>query len=249
MKKKALFLVFLAGTLLLLAGCGSDAKKTDTTNTKVADVQKTSDTVPVILNQEEYLLYQNVFYNGYADSNTGAVTKRGVYATIQDAYNNVTRHYVWGYLDKTLCCDWQWEFVPAEGVQLPVPGSEILVTGDFQKDDNALDGYWIMNAIVTTETAYTGKTAELSMQAMSDTLERVQMINIKNRKESFEGKAFTAYGRIADTNTLEDPYYGNQSWSIVFQSSGSLPPVGSLVQVQGTVRDGQLDDSVLETIN
>lgn len=243
MRKKTLLLLLLAIILLLLTACGGGTK---TAETKDAAVQKTTETVPVILNQTEYLLYQNVFYNGYADSNTGAVTKQGVYAVIQDAYNNVTRHYVWGYLDNTLCCDWQWEFVPAEGVQLPAPGSEIRVEGNFAKDEKALDGYRILDARVTTEVQYTGETAELSMLTMSDTLERVQMINIQNRKESFEGKAFTAYGRIAALDTLEDPYYSG-SWTITFKTDKETPAIGTLVRLRGTVRDGELAECVLET--
>ena len=244
MRKKTLLLLLLAIILLLLTACGGGTK---TAETKETNTQKTTETVPVILNQTEYLLYQNVFYNGYADSSTGAVTKQGVYAVIQDAYNNVTRHYVWGYLDNTLCCDWQWEFVPAEGVQLPAPGSEIRVEGNFAKDEKALDGYRILDARVTTEVQYTGETAELSMLTMSDTLERVQMINIQNRKEQFEGKKFTAFGRIAATDKLEDPYYGDQAWNIVFKASGSVPATGTLVHLRGTIQDGQLGECSLDT--
>lgn len=227
--------MLLACVLLLLTACDSGGEKTGTAT------GKTTDSVPVILNQAEYVLYQNVFYNGYADDNIGEVTKKGVYAVIRDAYSNVTRHYVWGYLDNTLCCDWQWEFVPAEGVELPAPGSEIQVKGNFVKDDSALDGYRILNARVTTETEYTGKTAEISMLTMSDTLERVQMINIMNRKEAFEGKAFTAYGRIAAVDTLEDPYY-NGSWNITIHPTTDAPAIGTMVRLQGTVRNGELDE-------
>lgn len=244
MKKKILLLLLLTITLLLLTACGGGTK---TAETKNVVAKRTTATVPVILNQTEYLLYQNVFYNDYADSNTGAVTKRGVYAVIQDAYNNVTRHYVWGYLDNTLCCDWQWEFVPAEGVQLPSPGSEIRVEGNFVKDASALDGYWIQGAKVTVETEYTGKTAEINMLTMSDTLERVQMMNIKYRKESFEGKTFMAYGRIAAENILEDPYY-NGSWSITIHPVSETPAIGTLVRLEGTISNGELGESKLEAL-
>ena len=240
MKKKILALALLTALLFAMTACSSNTSATQTDTGK-----KTTATVPVILNQTEYTLYQNIFYNGYADSSTGPVTKKGIYAVIQDAYNNVTRHYVWGYLDNTLCCDWQWEFVPVEGTQLPTPGSEIQVTGNFEKDDNALDKYWIQNAIVTTETEYTGETAEVSMLTMSDTLERVQMLNVMNRKEGFEGKSFTAYGRIAATDTLEDPYY-NGSWTISFQTDKEVPATGTIVRLRGTIRDGQLAECGIE---
>ena len=231
MKKKILLPLFLATILLLLTAC-SGGEKT---------AAKTTSTVPVILNQTEYVLSQNIFYNGYADSNTGPVTKQGVYAVIQDAFDNMTRHYVWGYLDNTLCCDWQWEFVPLEGTQLPAPGSEIRVEGNFVKDESALDDYWIRDAKVTTETEYIGKAAEINMATMSDTLERVQMTNIRYKKESFEGKTFTAYGRIAAENILEDPYY-NGSWNIPIHPVSETPAIGTIVHLEGTIINGELNE-------
>lgn len=244
MKKKILLPLLLTITLLLLTACGSGTK---TAETKDETTKKMTTTVPVILNQTEYLLYQNVFYNGYADSNTGAVTKNGVYAVIQDAFHNVTRHYVWGYLDNTLCCDWQWEFVPTEGTQLPSPGSEIRVEGNFTKGTDALDGYWIQDAKVTVETEFAGKTADINMLTMSDTLERVQMTNIVYRKESFEGKTFTAYGRIAANDYLEDPYY-NGSWRITIHPVSETPAIGTLVRLEGLISNGELGESKLEEI-
>lgn len=246
MKKTKIILALLLAALLMLTltACGSkDAKSTEATEDKAV---ATTDTVPVILDQAEYTLYQNVFYNGYGEQSVGQVTKRGVFTTIQDAFNEVTRYYVWGYLDNTLCCDWQWEFVPAEGAELPAVGSLVQVSGSFEKDDAALDGYWIKDAKVTVENAYTAGETELDMLTMGDTLERVQLMNIMYRKEAFEGKTFRAFGRISNIGLLEDPYYGNEAWQIPYQSDAEQPAIGAMVHLQGKVADGQLAECSIQ---
>lgn len=230
------FLALLMLAAVLCAGCSGGG------NASGGDV-KTVAEVPVIINQAEYLLYQNIFYNEYAAQyENKPVTKNGVFATIQDAYSNKTRYYVWGYLDNTQCCDWQWEFVPADTKSLPATGSLVTVTGTFVRNDaEALDDYWIKDAQVTTVTEYAGKTAEINMLAMSDTLERVQVLNIMNKQDAFEGKTFTAYGRIAGINTLQDPYYDG-SWMIPFSSSSDAPAIGTSVVLTGKVASGMLGD-------
>ena len=209
---------------------------------------KTTAEVPVVLNQAEYVLYQNIFYNDYGPQyDNTPVTKNGVFAIIQDGFTNVTRYYVWGYLDNTMCCDWQWEIVPKDTKNLPAPGSLITVTGTFVKNESqALDGYWIKDAEITTVTAYTGQTAELNMLTMSDTLERVQMLNIMYRSDSFEGKTFLAYGRIAGGSMLQDPYYDG-SWEIPFTSTGDTASlaIGTSVRLAGKVASGTLGESTV----
>ncbi|MBR3015789.1 MAG: hypothetical protein IKH57_01695 [Clostridia bacterium] len=231
----ALFAVVLLCSACSGGGSGSGS----------ADVKTTAE-IPVILNQAEYVLYQNIFYNDYGPQyDNTPVTKNGVFAVIQDGFSNVTRYYVWGYLDNTMCCDWQWEIVPKDTKNLPAPGSLVTVTGTFAKDqDKALDGYWIKDVEVSTVTAYTGQTAELNMLAMSDTLERVQMLNIMYRPDSFEGKTFLAYGRIAGVSTLQDPYYDG-SWEIPFSSAEDTASlaIGTSVHITGKVASGTLGES------
>ncbi len=241
MKKinKIVFPVLLLMTVLLCSACSSGSG-TDTANAG----KKTVTEVPVLLNQAEYLLYQNIFYNNYGPQyeNT-SVTKTGVFAVIQDAWAGKPRYYVWGYLDNTQCCDWQWEIVPKDEKSLPPTGSLITVTGTFAKDEQALDGYWIKDADVATETEYAGATAELNMLAMSGTLERVQILNILYNPDTFEGKSFTAYGRIAGTNLLQDPYYDG-SWQIPFASAAdtSSLAIGTNVLLTGKAASGTLGD-------
>ena len=135
MMKRLCFTLSLLLLALTLSGCGG----TDGAAGKGA--ANTADSIPVILNQAEYLLYQNIFYNSYGPQYEGqSVTKRGVLARIRDAFNDCDRYYVWGYLDNTKCCDWQWEFVPTDKNSLPAPGSLVVVKGVFKADDNALEG-------------------------------------------------------------------------------------------------------------
>jgi len=236
MKKKRLLLALLLIVALLCAGCGNNESAAS------AGGEKTAAEVPVVLNQAEYLLYQNIFYNNYGSQYTGQpVTKNGVFTVLQDAYSNVTRYYVWGFLDNTRCCDWQWEIVPRDTKNLPAPGSLVTVSGAFMADEKALDGYWIADAQIQTVISFTGESAELNMRTMSDTLERVQVINIANKPESFEGKTFTAYGRVAGPGILEDPYYDG-SWQILYQGQTTASmAIGTMINLSGTVASGALN--------
>ncbi len=239
MKKQTVFMLLLTLSLLLLSSCGSNGQSPD----------KQSASIPVILNQAEYVLSQNIFYNNYIDNYDGKKTeKEGVFAIIQDAFSNVTRYYVWGYLDQTMCCDWQWEFVPEEPDQLPPPGSKIKVSGTYQKNDSALDKLWIVHAKVETLIVYTGEQVELNMRTMSDTLERVQLANMVRKADQFIGKQYIAYGRIASDSMLEDPYYDG-SWSIAYSSSETMPAIGTIAVLQGIYQDSVLSEAkLIETL-
>ncbi len=241
MKKLCMALSLLL-TALLLSGCGG----VDANPGRPA--ANTTDKVPEVLNQAEYLLYQNIFYNDYGPQYEGKeVTKRGVLAKIRDAFNDRVRYYVWGYLDNTKCCDWQWEIVPTDENSLPPMGSLVTAKGIFRGDQAALDGYWITDVTVETETGYAGPQEEINMLVMSCTLERVQMFNILYRPQAFEGKAFIVYGRIAGTNRLEDPYY-NGSWQIPFSSGSACPAIGTMVELHGRVEDAALSECTLTVL-
>ena len=246
MKIKAIVSVLLAVFFILTCvGCGSSSEPGGGQDTKKADptpaAPKESASRAETFSPDEYVLYQNIFYNGYGESFVDKpVNKEGVFAIIHDAYNDRVRYYVWGYYDQTKCCDWQWEFVPAEGAELPTPGSLITVSGTFAFDVRALDKYWIKDAEFTVKTAYTGPTAEIDMLSMSCTLERVQMYNFIGRSDAFPDNEFTAYGRIASVGALEDPYYDN-SWKIDVKWDGTYPAIGTLVELKGTVSGGKLN--------
>ena len=233
-KTPKLLLLVLLTVSILFGACGCNASEDSN------QASGSSNARQEVFNPNEYVLYQNIFYNGYgADYDGKTVTKDGVFATISDAYHNRQRYYVWGYSDQTKCCDWQWEFVPQEGQELPSVGSRVKVTGKFVSNENALDGYWISDAQIKLKTEYTGPSVELNMYCMSCTLERVQIYNIMYHSEAFVDKEFSGYARVASLDKLEDPYYDG-SWQIGFEWGGELPAIGTLVAVSGSTRDGKL---------
>ena len=237
-KKRIALLFLLLAAAMLCAACAGKPSEATTTGE-----------VPVVLSQAEYMLYQNVFYNDYGPELEGKETsKQGVFATLHDAFNDRDRYYVWGYLDNTKCCDWQWEIVPKAGAALPPNGSLVSVKGIFAASQEALDGYWIQDAALETVTRYTGDAVELNMCTMSCTLERVQMYNILYLPDAFEGKAFSAYGRIASLTELQDPYY-NGSWQIPFTAKDAAPSIGTSVVLRGRVASGTLSDCAVEITN
>ena len=91
MKHKKRFSVVLLLMIVFLCTACSGGNTADS-----AGVQTTAE-IPVIINQAEYVLYQNIFYNDYGSQYENApVTKNGVFAVLQDALNDRTRYYVWG---------------------------------------------------------------------------------------------------------------------------------------------------------
>lgn len=252
LKLKRIISALLAALLIAAcAGCGSASPEEAVPSGQEAPEssgQEASEERPEVFSQDEYVLYQNIFYEDYGKDYDGArVEKEGVFASLYDAYNGRQRYYVWGYYDQTKCCDWQWEFVPREGEALPPVGSLVTVTGTFVYNDEALDKYWIVDAHTELKRAYSGTTAETDMYSMSCTLERVQILNIKYRSDSFQNKEFLAYGRIASLNSLQDPYYDG-SWEIDFTWDGTVPAIGTLVMLSGRISDGKLIVASMENI-
>lgn len=197
---------------------------------------------PTKVTPSEYVLYMNIFYNETGDDYVGQTFQKiGTLARVRDAFNGRTRWYVWGYKDQTKCCDWQWEFVPKDEASLPDVGSLVEVSGTFAASENALDGFWLEDADVTEKTAYAAPQADCALTVMSDTLERVQILNMQYYADEFEGKTVWAYGRISGPGELQDPYYDG-SWTQKFNSSDELPPIGTTVILQGTWRGGVIDD-------
>ena len=249
MKRFRILVSILLAAAILLICCGCESGKSSGETGTNLTPENTSDARLDIISQDEYVLYQNIFYNDYAKSFDGKKVKKvGIFATLHDAYNEVDRYYVWGYYDNTKCCDWQWEFEPKEGQKLPPDGSLVTVEGTFVYDTKALDKYWIKNATVKTKTAYVGPSYDLNMYLMSDTLERVQIINIERWPDYFKGKTFSAYGRILSINTLQDPYF-NESWEINFTWTGNVPAIGTMVLLTGTVQNGALNAESLQSID
>ena len=245
--KRFLLAALLLAAVILCTACGNDGGKIGT-GSGGQDGVPTANEIPAVLNQAEYLLYQNIFYNKTGDQYVGQeFTKQGVFGVIYDAFSQRTRYYVWGYLDNTRCCDWQWEIKIDDPQNLPASGSMVSVKGTFSASEDALDGYWLTNPEITLQSRYTAGGQELDMYTLSDTLERVQMLNILYKPESFEGKTFSAYGRVLSASVLQDPYYDG-SWQTSFTAKETVPAIGTTVLLTGTVTGGTLSADTLKVL-
>ena len=225
MKRMSLLLL----SLLLLCGCGKSAPAPQTP----AEPAR-SDALPEVYSQDEYMLYQNVFYGDYGAEAVGKpVEKQGAYATVYDAYNQRQRYYVWGYYDRTKCCDWQWEFVPQDPDSLPANGSLVKMTGVVTRDDAALDKIWFTDARVELQQVYEPEPCDVDMTVMSATLERVQLLNMQYKPEAFAGKSLRIYGRVYGLDAIQHPYYDN-AWTQKLEAKEELPAIGTMVIVAGS---------------
>ena len=196
--------------------------------------------MPTLLNQTEYVLYQNTFFNNMADDYLGKTfTKEGTFTRLYDAFSEKTRYYVWGYMDATKCCDWQWEFLPKDPDSLPANGSLVRMTGTMLRDDAALDKIWFTDASVELLTAYQPAACEVDMTTMDATLERVQLLNMQYKPAAFAGKTLRLYGRILNPTTIQHPYYDN-AWTQMLEVGEQLPAIGTMVIVSGSWQDGKI---------
>lgn len=229
---KKYVIAFLLIFVLLLCSCGKGTSSGD---------------LPQVMDTNEYLLYQNIFFNGMAgDYVDKEVKKTGVFTTIYDAFNDCTRYYVWGYYDNTKCCDWQWELKLDDTSSLPANGSLVEVTAIMRQADDALDGYWFDGVTITTKQEYQGNGCDIEMTTMSATLERVQLINMQQFPEVFEGKKVSLYGRIYTPTSIQHPYYDN-AWLQDFSTSDSVPAIGTEAIVCGTFTGGTISDCSVES--
>lgn len=234
MKRFILVLLSLLMLVTAFSGCSKKEKE-----------KEKSVIMPTTLNTVEYTLYQNIFYNDQASQYAGKETqKEGTFTTVYDAYNDITRYYVWGYNDNTKCCDWQWELKIEDTKDLPVNGALVEVSGTYEENSNALDGFWIVNPEIKLKTNYVGNNFDVDMLSMSNTLERVQITNVIDFSEKFDNKTIAFYGRVKNNTEIEDPYYDN-SWSIKVSGDYELPAFGTTVIVNGKIKDGCIVDAKL----
>ena len=238
MKKRVLAALCLAAMLSLAACKGSDtpaaSRLSPDTVAGTEAAPAIANTMRTVLNQTEYILYQNIFYNDMADDYVGkTVTKEGTLARLYDAFSEKTRYYVWGYMDTTKCCDWQWEFVPKDPDSLPANGSMVKMTGTLTRDEAALDGLWFTDATVELETAFAPEPCDVDLTTMGATLERVQLLNMQYKPDAFSGKSLRVYGRVLNPTTIQHPYYDN-AWTQPFETTQQVPAIGTMVILTGT---------------
>ena len=194
--------VFLAALLLLplLVSCGGEEEAVDTA------MQETFDAT-------QYTLYVNVVMNK-SDEYTGKeLTVTGNAGSIEDRSSGKTRYYVWGYADQTKCCDWQWEYVLADGEKAPVNGSVITVKGTLTKSSDALDQFWFTSASVKTERKYAAPAYDFDLTAVSPTLARVQLAFMRRDASLYNGSSVLIFGRTMDMTHLQHPYYDG-AWEL-----------------------------------
>lgn len=253
--KKIISLIIAFALVLTLAACGGNTNTPDTSN-PTADALLSDGELKTGMkekfDQMEYAAYTDLFYNDNGASYEGKTFKKdGTFAILKDAYNDITRYYVWGYADNTKCCDYQWEFVMPEGAEIPEAGSYIKLEGKMTKDDKALDGYWLTDVSFTTEENFKNAGFDMDLTTMSPTLVRVQIINMLQFKEKFENKSLRLFGRALSENTIQHPYY-NESWTMHFTKVDTVPSIGAYILIEGNYNangeDNQITTSKLTVI-
>lgn len=184
----------------------------------------------------EYAAYINLFYNSDVSDVGKTMTKDGVFTKIYDAYNKMERYYVWGYLDTTKCCSYQWEFVMPQGTEIPEPGSYVKMTGKLVEDAAALDHYWFTEAKLEVTDVFENAGVDYDMTTLSRDLTRVQIINMQQftSDEHFNNKTLRVFGRALSPNTIQDPYYDN-CWAMDFTSAGDPVAIGEDIFIRGAL--------------
>lgn len=257
MKKIAALLLTLT-LVLSLAACGGSAgeettaENGDTVTNPTADALLSDGELNTGMkekfDQMEYSAYVDLFYNGNGASYEGKTfSKDGTFAILKDAYSDVTRYYVWGYADNTKCCDYQWEIVMPDGTEIPEPGSYVRVTGTMEKNEAALDGYWLKDISLEVTDSFVNAGFGMDMTTMSPTLVRVQVINMLQFPEKFKDLTVRIFGRALSTNSIQHPYY-NESWSMHFTEADTVPATGKYILLEGTYNNKQITTDKLTVI-
>ena len=247
LKLKKLVLVCLA---LCLCLCGVACNGGGDVDLEPTETQF-SDALARVIDADEYIEYQNMFYQQSAPNYVGQeYVKEGVFCTIYDEYyqGGKARYYVWGYYDGTLCCDWQWELDIQDTSELPANGSLVQVKGTFTQNDSALDKYWLTDVEWTVKTVYTGEQYNIGGDVMNSTLGRVQMLNLQYAPAKFEGQSIAIYGRVASPSSIQHPYYDG-SWTQSVITESEMPAIGTMVLVVGTVRSGAISNATVTVTN
>lgn len=230
---------------LCFAACGASNTENKTPN--ASNPEPTP--FEAVYNEEEHKLYHEIFFDKKGDDYEGKeAVKTGTFTTLFDEYNEVTRYYVWGYDPDDLSHDWQWELKLKNTKNLPKNGSVVEVKGKLEKSDKALDGYWFTEPEITVKSEYTGAEYDVDMSVMSSTLERVQIVNIQNHADKYQGKSIAIYGRIVSDNMLKHPY-SDDSWQIHIHTEGKVPKADKMVLVTGTYSEGVINDAAVTEVS
>ena len=253
--KKLITLTLILTLIFSLAACSGG----NTDETTAQDESNTNPVADAVLSdgelktgmkekfdQMEYAAYVDLFYNDNGSSYEGKTFKKdGTFAILYDAYNDCTRYYVWGYADNTKCCDYQWEFVMPEGAEIPESGSYIKLSGKMEKNEAALDGYWLTDVTLEVTEEFKNAGFDMDLTTLSPTLVRVEVINILQHKDKFTNKTIRIFGRALSENTIQHPYY-NESWTMHFTQADTVPAIGTYILIEGTY-NASGDSNVITT--
>lgn len=239
--KKVLSVVLIGAMMFAMVACGSKEKG--------GGVSSDTTKMDMVLNPMEYTIYTNMYYNNKADDyDDKEYTKEGIFTILYDSYNDTERYYVWGYSDETKCCDWQWEFVPVNKESLPPVGSRIKVKGKLVNNEAALDNYWLVNTSVDVVKEYSKASCKYDLTTMDPTLTRVQLVNMMNFTDKYNGETVKIYARVLSNDKIQHPYYDN-SWELKVAYEEGLPAIGSYITVEGKFTGTSASDCKLEILS
>ena len=239
---------WLAGMLLTIVLCGAACGCTVEGPRKYADTQSSA-TLPRVISEDEYIVYENVYTQqcGYIYEGEKQ-TKEGIFSTMYDYYTDTYRYFVWGYCDDKLDRDWKWELKISDATQVPPDGSLIQVTGKFEENETALFGYWLTRPSWIVKTEYTGTQYDINMACMNASLEAAQVMSVQLGPKRVEGKTVAMYGRvISPTGIIQHPYQ-DDAWVQSVSTEGEIPPVGTMVLVEGRYQNGVVADATITVV-
>ena len=83
---------------------------------------------------------------------------------------------------------------------------------------------------------------------MAEAKRRVQIINMLNFPEAFNGKTLRVFGRALSPTSIQHPYY-NEAWSMDFTAADTAPATGKYILLEGTYSDGIINTGRLTVID
>ena len=237
--------------IISLAACGNN-----NTATTSEDLDGITQTVKLtnVLSSIEYSMWTKVMVDGDTSLDNTTTSKDGVFVILYDPLANRQRYYIQGYLDKTKCCDWEWEIDPEQLTEIPKVGSRVHLTGTLVKNESALDGYWLTNIKdfkVVSEWKGLDQSVDYDLRVLNGTLAYVQLSMIFSDPEQFQGKSIIVYGRVYsltssnESAAIQHPYY-NDYWILDINSEQTLPAIGTNVIIKGTVGHMVINDATYE---
>lgn len=237
---RRIWIVCMAALLLCLPLCGC------TREGPVAyDDTVDSAVLSYVINEDEFIMYENVFFHHFEDMYDGErQTREGVLCAVYDHHAETTRYFVWGYCNRWLQKDWYWELNVKDPSLLPPVGSQIRVTGTIGQSDDSMFGRWMEKPSWTVLVRYTGEQYDINMAAMGVSLVATQLEQMHHEPEDFEGRTVAMYGRLTENGVIRHPHQ-TEGWTQQTDADIANLTVDSMVLVCGVYRNGVLSEAVM----